>query len=81
MFGYATDETPECMPVTILWAHRLNEKLRELRTNGQLLWARPDSKSQVGLDCNRSLPLFPIYFSRPCPSLHFNRSLPPFCLK
>ena len=49
MFGYATDETPECMPVTILWAHKLNEKLRELRTNGQLPWARPDSKSQVCL--------------------------------
>ena len=47
MFGYATDETPQCMPVTILWAHQLNMKLRELRNNGQLPWARPDSKSQV----------------------------------
>lgn len=47
MFGYATDESPECMPVTILWAHRLNEKLRELRTGGQFPWALPDSKTQV----------------------------------
>ena len=47
MFGYATDESPECMPVTILWAHRLNEKLRELRISGQFDWALPDSKTQV----------------------------------
>ena len=47
MFGYATDESPECMPVTILWAHRLNERLRELRTSGQFDWALPDSKTQV----------------------------------
>lgn len=47
MFGYATDETEECMPLTILLAHQLNAKLAELRRNGQLPWARPDSKTQV----------------------------------
>ena len=34
MFGYATDETPEAMPLTCLLAHRLNEKMAELRRNG-----------------------------------------------
>ncbi|XP_014675973.1 PREDICTED: S-adenosylmethionine synthase isoform type-2-like [Priapulus caudatus] len=47
MFGYATDETEECMPLTIMLAHRLNAKLAELRRNGQLKWSRPDSKTQV----------------------------------
>lgn len=47
MFGYATDETEECMPLTIVLAHKLNAKLAELRRNGDLPWLRPDSKTQV----------------------------------
>lgn len=47
MFGYATDETEECMPLTVVLAHRLNAKMAELRRNGGLPWARPDSKTQV----------------------------------
>ncbi|XP_069467240.1 S-adenosylmethionine synthase isoform X2 [Ambystoma mexicanum] len=47
MFGYATDETVECMPLTIVLAHKLNFKLSELRRNGELPWLRPDSKTQV----------------------------------
>ncbi|MCI4388496.1 hypothetical protein PGIGA_G00086700 [Pangasianodon gigas] len=47
MFGYATDETEECMPLTIILAHKLNAKLAELRRNGSLPWLRPDSKTQV----------------------------------
>lgn len=47
MFGYATDETDECMPLTVVLAHRLNAKMAELRRNGALSWARPDSKTQV----------------------------------
>lgn len=47
MFGYATDETEECMPLTVVLAHRLNQKIAELRRGGILLWARPDSKTQV----------------------------------
>lgn len=47
MFGYATDETEEAMPLTIVLAHQLNAKLAELRRNGVLPWARPDSKTQV----------------------------------
>lgn len=47
MFGYATDETAECMPLTIVLAHKLNAKMAELRRNGTLPWLRPDSKTQV----------------------------------
>jgi S-adenosylmethionine synthetase len=47
MFGYATDETEESMPLTVVLAHRLNAKMAELRHSGQLAWARPDSKTQV----------------------------------
>jgi len=47
MFGYATDETEECMPLTVVLAHKLNAKIAELRRNGGMAWARPDSKTQV----------------------------------
>ena len=47
MFGYATDETPEMMPLTIILSHKLNQKMSELRKNGTLPWLRPDSKTQV----------------------------------
>lgn len=41
MFGYATDETPELMPLTIMLSHKLNMKMSELRRNGELPWLRP----------------------------------------
>merc|ERR1712076_130703 len=47
MFGYATDETEECMPLTVVLAHALNKKIADLRRDGTLWWARPDSKTQV----------------------------------
>lgn len=47
MFGYATDETEECMPLTVVLAHRLNQKIAELRRDGTFWWARPDSKTQI----------------------------------
>ncbi|XP_062319321.1 S-adenosylmethionine synthase isoform X1 [Osmerus eperlanus] len=47
MFGYATDETEESMPLTIVLAHKLNSKMAELRRNGTVPWLRPDSKTQV----------------------------------
>lgn len=47
MFGYATDETEECMPLTVVLAHKLNEKIADLRRSGELWWARPDTKTQV----------------------------------
>ena len=50
MFGYATDETEECMPLTIVLAHKLNRVLAECRRSGELAWARPDSKTQVTVE-------------------------------
>jgi S-adenosylmethionine synthetase len=50
MFGYATDETEEAMPLTCLLAHQLNAKLAELRRNDTLPWLRPDSKTQVTIE-------------------------------
>jgi len=47
MFGYATDETEECMPLTVVLAHKLNKKISDLRRDGTLWWCRPDSKTQV----------------------------------
>uniref|UniRef100_A0A8C0M2A8 S-adenosylmethionine synthase n=1 Tax=Canis lupus familiaris TaxID=9615 RepID=A0A8C0M2A8_CANLF len=46
MFGYATDETEECMPLTIILAHKLNARMADLRRSGVLPWLRPDSKTQ-----------------------------------
>merc|ERR1712180_188248 len=50
MFGYATDETEECMPLTVKLAHALNRKIADLRRDGTLWWARPDTKTQVTID-------------------------------
>lgn len=47
MFGYATDETDEAMPLTVVLAHKLNQRMTELRNNGTCKWLRPDSKTQV----------------------------------
>lgn len=50
MFGYATNETEECMPLTVVLAHQLNAKVAQLRRTGDLWWARPDTKSQVTIE-------------------------------
>lgn len=50
MFGYATDETEECMPLTVVLSHKLNQKIAELRRNGEFWWARADSKTQVTIE-------------------------------
>lgn len=47
MFGYATDETPELMPLSLVLAHKLNKKMADLRRDQTLNWLRPDSKTQV----------------------------------
>merc|ERR1712190_127523 len=47
MFGYASDETEDCMPLTHSMATRLGKKLTDVRKNGELWWLRPDGKTQV----------------------------------
>lgn len=50
MFGYATDETPEGLPLTILLAHKLNIAMADARRDGSLAWLRPDTKTQVTVE-------------------------------
>jgi len=50
MFGYATDETESCMPLTYELSRNLAVKISELRNNGSLKWARPDAKTQVTVE-------------------------------
>jgi len=50
MFGYATDETDECMPMTLQLAHSLNIMMSRKRKSGELSWLRADSKTQVTIE-------------------------------
>jgi len=50
MFGYASDETADCMPLTHSMATRLGKKLTDVRKNGKLWWLRPDGKTQVTIE-------------------------------
>merc|ERR1712031_4036 len=50
MFGYATDETADCMPLTHSMATRLGKKLTDVRKSGELWWLRPDGKTQVTIE-------------------------------
>merc|ERR1712070_416966 len=50
MFGYASDETADCMPLTHSMATRLGKKLTDVRKSGELWWLRPDGKTQVTIE-------------------------------
>jgi S-adenosylmethionine synthetase len=57
MFGYATDESAELMPLPILLAHKLMREMADDRKMGKFNWLRPDSKSQVSLNYDGNEPL------------------------
>jgi S-adenosylmethionine synthetase len=57
MFGYATDETPELMPLPISLAHGLSRRIAAARKNGERAWLRPDAKTQVSVEYDASGPV------------------------
>jgi S-adenosylmethionine synthetase len=57
MFGYASDETPELMPASIDFAHRITRRLAHVRREGEVPWIRPDGKAQVTVEFDGDKPV------------------------
>ena len=80
MFGYATNQTPELMPLPITLAHRLVERQTEARREGLIEGLRPDAKTQVSIAFEGSVHVSQLCANvSHCPSTHTSIGTPPKC--